>query len=144
MSVLVSEQETEIGELLPHIARHFVEERIFAMDDFVVREGKHEIFGESINERKGDFVVLVFPVNGIGGEILEGVVHPAHIPFKAEAEATQISWTGDTGPGGGFFGDGENSRETAVSDFIHALEKIDGVEIFAAAITIGNPFAFFA
>ena len=65
MGVLIREEEAEIGELLPHVAGHFVEERVFAVHDFVMREGKHEIFGESINERKGDFVVLVLAVDRI-------------------------------------------------------------------------------
>src|SRR5258708_18793411 len=34
---------SQIGELLPHVAGHLVEKRIFAVDHFVVGEGKDEI-----------------------------------------------------------------------------------------------------
>src|SRR5713226_3361418 len=68
VSVLIGVEEAEIGELLPHVAGHFVEERVFAVDDFVVGEGKKEIFGEGVEERKGEFVVFVFAMNGIMGK----------------------------------------------------------------------------
>jgi hypothetical protein len=48
--ILIGEQQPEIGELLPEIARHFMEERIFPVDDFIVRERQHEIFAERVNE----------------------------------------------------------------------------------------------
>ena len=40
VSVLIGVEETKIGELLPHVAGHFVEQGIFSMDDFVVGEGE--------------------------------------------------------------------------------------------------------
>ena len=38
VGVLIGVEETEIGELLPGVAGHFVEKRVFAVDDFVVGE----------------------------------------------------------------------------------------------------------
>ena len=87
VAVLVSVEEAQIGELLPHVAGHFVEERVFAVDDFVVGEGQDEIFGECVEQGKGELVLLVFAVDRVGGEIGERVVHPAHVPLEAEAEA---------------------------------------------------------
>src|SRR5256885_12697684 len=106
-----------------------------------MRKGQHEILGEGVDEGEGDFVVLVLAVNGIGRKIFEGVVHPAHVPFEAEAEAAEIDGTGDAWPSGGFFGDCENAREAAVRYFVHALEEVDSVKILAAAVAIGPPFA---
>src|ERR1700740_3550678 len=121
-----------------------MEQRIFAVHDFIVGEGKNEIFAESINEREGDFVVFVFAVDGVGRKIFQGVVHPSHVPFKVEAQAAEIGGAGNAGPGGGFFGDGEDSGEAFVRDGVERFEKLDGIEIFAAAEAIGNPFAGFA
>ncbi len=67
--VLIGVEQTEIGELLPHITGHFVEERIFAVDDFVVGKGQNEIFAEGVDQGKSDFVVFVLAVDGIGGKI---------------------------------------------------------------------------
>ena len=36
VGILIGVEKAKISELLPHIARHFVEERIFAVNDFVV------------------------------------------------------------------------------------------------------------
>src|SRR6266705_567909 len=71
----------------------------------------------------------------------QSVVHPAHVPFEAEAEAAEIGGARNGGPGRGLFSDGENPGESAVGDFVHALEEIDGVEVFAASELIGDPLA---
>ena len=65
MRVLIGVEQTEVGELLPHVAGHFMKERIFSMDDFVVGEGKKKIFGEGVEEREGEFIVLVFAMDGV-------------------------------------------------------------------------------
>ena len=121
-----------------------MEQRILAVDDFVVGEGKHEILAEGVEHREGELVVFVFAVDGIRGKIFQRVVHPAHVPFEAEAEAAEVGGPRDAGPGRGFFGDGENAGEAAVRDFVHALNEGDGVKIFAAAIFVGNPLALLA
>ena len=36
MGVLIGKEKAEIGELLPHVAGHFVKQRVFTMDDFGV------------------------------------------------------------------------------------------------------------
>src|ERR1700682_176611 len=98
MTVLIGVKESEIGELLPHVAGHFVEKRIFAVDNFVVRERQHEVLGESVEHREGELVLMVFAMNGVGGEISEGVVHPAHVPLETKTETTEIGRARDTGP----------------------------------------------
>src|SRR3989442_1006880 len=114
VSVLIGVKETEIGELLPEVARHFVKERVFAVDDFVVGEGKQEIFCEGVEKRKSELVVLVFAMDRVVRKIAQSVVHPAHVPFEAEAEATEISGARNGGAGGGLFGGGENTWEAGV------------------------------
>ena len=60
------------------------------MHNFIVGEGQHEVFAESIEEREGELVVLIATKNRILGKILERVIHPAHVPFEAETEAAKI------------------------------------------------------
>ena len=52
MRVHVAEEQTEIGELLPVIAGHFVQQGSFTVDHFVVRKREHEIFGEGVEHGK--------------------------------------------------------------------------------------------
>src|SRR5438876_2454111 len=65
VGALIGVEQSEIGELLPHVAGHFVEKRVFAVDDFVVGEGEKEVLGEGIKQRKSEFVVFVLAMNGI-------------------------------------------------------------------------------
>src|SRR5216683_2534448 len=52
MRALIGEEQTEIGELLPYVAGHFVEKRVFSVHDLVVGEGEKEIFCEGVEERE--------------------------------------------------------------------------------------------
>ena len=88
--------------------------------------------------------MLKFTIDGVFGEIVQRVVHPAHVPFETETQPAEISRASDAGPGSGFLGDGEDAGKAAVGDFVHAFDKGDGVQIFAAAKFVGNPFARFA
>ena len=53
VGALIGEEQAEIGELLPHIAGHFVEERVFSVNDLIVGEGKKEILREGVQQREG-------------------------------------------------------------------------------------------
>src|SRR3989454_12740155 len=90
VSVLIGVKETEIGELLPEVAGHFVEKRVFAVHDFVVGKGEEEILGEGVEEGESELIVLVFAMDGVVRKKAQSVVHPSHVPFEAEAEAAEI------------------------------------------------------
>ena len=45
---------------------------------------------ERIQHAESELAVVVLAVNGILLEVFEGVVHPSHVPLKAEAEAAEI------------------------------------------------------
>jgi len=64
--IVISVEQAEIGELLPHIAGHFVDQRVLAVNDFVMGKGKNKVFAERVDQRKGDFVVFVLAVDRIG------------------------------------------------------------------------------
>src|SRR5437764_3125511 len=92
----------QIRELLPLVARHFVQERAFAVHDLIVAEDENEMLLERIHEREGDVVVVKAPEDRIERHVMEEVVHPAHVPFEPEAESAEMRWARDTGPGGRF------------------------------------------
>ena len=52
------EKHPQIRELLPFVARHFIEERALAVDDFVVAQHQDEVLGERVHEREGNVVVV--------------------------------------------------------------------------------------
>src|SRR5205823_14391248 len=55
----------QIGKALPAVARHSADQRALAVDDLVMRDRQDEIFVESVEEAKGQIVVMVFAVDRI-------------------------------------------------------------------------------
>src|SRR5438270_4920315 len=76
----------EIGEFLPLVARHFIEQRSFPMHDLVMAEYEDEILLESVEQGKGDVALMKAPMDGIKLHIAEEIVHPTHVPFEPEPE----------------------------------------------------------
>src|SRR5580704_5634013 len=68
LRVHIAEEQSQIGEPLPFVARHFSDKGAFAVDNFIVREGEHEIFREAVEHAESQLVVMEFAVNGIVGE----------------------------------------------------------------------------
>src|SRR5262245_16176114 len=91
-------QRTQVCELLPFVARHLVQQSTFHMYDFVVREGKDEVFAPGVEEPKCERVVIAAAEEGIGLKIFERVVHPPHVPLEIETEPARVYGTADGGP----------------------------------------------
>ena len=79
-------------------------------------------------------------------DIAQRVMHPAHVPFQVEAQILGIvrGGVGDTRPGGGFFGDGEGVWVQGVNAVVERAQKFQGVDVFTAAVAVGQPFTLFA
>ena len=138
---LISEEQAQVGELLPFVARHLADERALAVYDLVVRERQHVVFGEHVEAAEGELVVVEAAVNGVFGQVLEGVVHPSHVPLQAEAEPAHVGGPRNHGPGGGLLGDHLHVGMAAVNIRIHLLQEADGLQVLIAAVAVGNPFA---
>ena len=63
---------------------------------------------------KVSIVVMVRPVHRVARHIRQRVVHPAHVPFIAKAQAAPAHWPGDLRPGRRFLGDGDRAGNVAV------------------------------
>src|ERR1700730_2356262 len=50
MRVLIAVKQAEIREVLPGLAGHFVEQRVFSVDHFIMGKREEEILGEGIEE----------------------------------------------------------------------------------------------
>ena len=77
-------------------------------------------------------------------EVVERVVHPAHVPLEAEAEPAEVDGTRDARPCGRLLGGGDDAGLAAVDDLVHLLEEHDGVEILAPAELVRHPLALLA
>ena len=70
------------------------------MDDLIVGERQDELLRVGVHHGEGDLIVVVFAVHGVLGEVLQGVVHPAHVPLQGEAKTTLFGGGGHARPGG--------------------------------------------
>src|SRR5690625_435684 len=80
----------------------------------------------------------------VAGKIRKGVVHPAHVPFAAETDSSEIGRTGNAWPGGRFFGVSLNIGIASIDFGVEAFEKFDRFQIFASAKFVWDPFALFS
>ena len=86
-------QQPQVGELLPLVARHLRDERALAVHHLVVREREHEVLTERIEHSKRQVGMVELAMHGLALKVVERVVHPAHVPFHAEAKASDIGGT---------------------------------------------------
>ncbi len=68
-------------------------------------------------------------------------MHPSHIPLETEPEPAHGGGLRDHGPGGGLLGDGLHVGMAAVHVRIQLLQEADGLQVFVAAVLVGNPLA---
>src|SRR4030042_972867 len=142
VTIHISEQESEVRKLLPFISWHLPEERPFSINHFIVGKGKNEILKEGIPDAEGQLVVTILPKNGVFREIVEGIVHPTHVPLHTKSEAAHISGSRPHRPGGRFFSDGLHLRMVLIDGSVKAFDEIDGVDIFPSSVLVRNPLAF--
>ena len=141
----MAEHETVIGaqvcKPLPFVARHAAEDRAFAVHDFVMRQRQNEILRKRVMQAEQDVAVMVLPVHRILADIFQRVVHPAHVPFEAEAEPAILDRLRDLRPCGGFFRGRGGLRKMPEQFDVEAAQEFDGFEVFPAAVPVRNPLA---
>src|SRR6185369_9737557 len=86
MPAHVAVQRSKVCKLLPDVSRHLVQQRSLAVDDFIVRERQDEVLTECVHQAESQFALMILSIKRISLEVLERVVHPAHVPFEIKAE----------------------------------------------------------
>ena len=87
---LVAVEQPQVRELLPVVAGHLRRERALAVDDLVVRQRQHVVLAPRVHGPERQLVVVVLAVDRVEREVLERVVHPAHVPLRAEAQTIRV------------------------------------------------------
>ena len=96
---------------------------------------------EGVEQPERDLIVVMLPVDRILRHVVEGVVHPPHVPLVAEAEAAIVHRARHHRPRGRFLGRRGRVREASEHFHIEAAQERDRFEIFAAAVLVRNPAA---
>ena len=66
-------------------------------------------------------------------------MHPAHVPLECKAKTAVFGSCGNLRPCRGFLCDGAYTGIGASDNGIHMLEKFNRLEVFIAAVLVGNP-----
>ncbi len=124
----------EVGALLPVVARHPPVQRALAVDDLVVRDGQDVVLVVGPQHRPGEVVVVEPPVHRLVAGVGERVVHEAHVPLEAEAEAAVVDRLRDAGPGRRLLGHGEGIGVRGVDGAVHLAQEADRGQVLVAAV----------
>jgi hypothetical protein len=65
LGIHITKEKTKIGKLLPVVPRHLSQEGSLSIDHLIVRKGQNEILMKGVKHAKGQFIVVIFPVNGV-------------------------------------------------------------------------------
>ena len=83
--------------------------------------------------------MVVATVDGLVVEVVERVVHPAHVPFEAEPQAAQVGGPRDAREGGRFLGDGHDTRKEPVGALVDLAQECDRLQVLVATELVGRP-----
>ena len=136
---LIPQQCPQVREPPPIIARHPAQQRALAVHHLVVGQRQDEILVMVIEHREREIVLMVLPMNRVVAEITERVMHPAHVPLERETQSAHIRRTRHLRPGSGLFGDGHHARKLGVGEVIELADELDGFQVLAPAVLVGNP-----
>ena len=138
---LISHEQPVAGEFLVVISEHLAEQRTLAMHHLVVRHGQNIVLAKRIHHRESEPLVLVFSVNRVGFDIVEGVVRPAHVPLEVKTEPAVRNRLCHHRPSGRLLGYHEHIRKFGEQCRVQLLEKRDRFEVLVAAVAVRNPLA---
>ena len=131
----------QIGKALPAVAGHAPEDRALAVHHLVMRQRQDEVLAEGIEQAEGEPVVMVAPVDGIARHVVERVMHPAHVPFVAEAQAAEMNRMRHARPGSRLLGDRHRTGIGGIELGVHLAQEFYRLDILAPAMDVGDPFA---
>ena len=132
-------QRAQAREFLPQVAGVLVQHAVLAVHHLVVREWQDVVFAEGVHQRERELIVVVFAIDRIELNIGQHIVHPAHVPLKAKAQAARVHGVRHPGIGGGFLGDHHHAGIAAVHGGIEPFQEGRALQVFIAAVDIGHP-----
>ncbi|KAF1029383.1 MAG: hypothetical protein GAK37_01794 [Pseudomonas sp.] len=131
----------QVGEFLPAVTGHFVDQRMFAVHHLVMGNGQDEPLGPRVHQAEAQLVMVMGAVHRVLLDVMQRVVHPAHVPFVTEPQAALPGGLAHARPGGGFLGDHQRAGRFQGDHVIEVAQKVDSLQVLAPAMTVGHPLA---
>ena len=86
----IGKQGTALGKLHIVLPPHFLHDGGLAVYNLIVGKGKKKFLALKIHHGKGQLMILFPAQRRRHTEVVQGVIHPPHIPFIIEPEPVQI------------------------------------------------------
>ena len=137
----VCHEGTVAVELAVVLTRHLVEERLLAVDHFVMGNRQDEVLAPGVVQGEDQFAVDISAEDGVGLEVFEFVVHPSHVPLEVETETAVMRRLSDHRKSGRFLRYRDDAREVGQHILVHALEELDRFFVLDAAVLVRHPFS---
>ncbi|MNO91649.1 hypothetical protein D3C76_832010 [compost metagenome] len=131
----------QVGEFLPAVAGHLVDQRVLAVHHFIVGNRQNEPLRPGVHQAEAQFVVMMGAVHRVLLNVVQRIVHPAHVPFIGKAQAALLRALADPRPGRGLFGNHQRPRCFQRDDVVEVTQEVDGLEVLPAAMAIRHPLA---
>ena len=97
------------------------------MNDLVVANREHEFLVIGIEHRESQLAVVILAIGRVFFDVLKGVVHPAHVPLEAIAQAAAIGRRAHAAPTRRFLGNHHHARVAAISSGVYLLHERNSV-----------------
>ena len=133
---LVEGQRAQTCKLAPPVARHASDQRALAVHDLVVAQRANEVLGEGVHDGEREQAVVSGAPRKIGLHVVQGVVHPAHVPLVVEAQASVLRRIGHERPRGGLLGHHHHVGEVGLHGAVDLADKRAGVQILLGTVLV--------
>ncbi len=112
-----------------------------AVYHLVMREHQHKPLAVGIDHAEGQLAVVIAPEIRIITNIIQIVVHKAHVPLQVEAQPTLLRRVRDLRKGRTLLRDGKHPGISLLHDGIQVPDHFDGLQVFLSAVQIGDPLS---
>ena len=133
---LVEGQRAQAGKLAPPVARHAADERALAMYDLVVAQRADEVLGKGVHDGEREQAVVAGAPRKIGLHVVQGVVHPTHVPLVVEAQAAVLRRIGYERPRGGLLGHHHHVGVVRLHGTVDLADKRAGVQVLLGTVLV--------
>ena len=133
---LVESQRAQACKLAPPVARHAADQRALAVHDLVVAQRANEVLGKGVHDGEREQAVVAGTPRKIGLHVVQGVVHPAHVPLVVEAQAAVLRRIGHERPRGGLLGHHHHVGVVGLHGAVDLTDKRAGVQVLLGTVLV--------
>ena len=131
MGIHIQVEGSCLGQLVMVRAKHLLQDGISAVNHLVMGKGQHKPVVVVIPHGEGQLVIHGSALIRGRTEIMQRIIHPAHIPLIVEAKTAFPYGLGDTGKGAGILRSQNNAGVHIFQSLVHSLQECHRIVVHA-------------